>query len=64
MAYGGQRYGGYGSRDDDEDSPELCAVSGEGCDGACREQHLEQFGIRCPAWYTEDMIKRKRSRRR
>lgn len=46
-----------------EDSKERCAVSGELCAGICRTQHLEEFGLRCPAWYTDDMVRGKRRRR-
>ncbi len=49
---------------DPEDSKERCAVSGELCDGICRKHHLEEFGLRCPAWYTDDMVRGKRRRRR
>jgi len=46
-----------------EDSKERCAVSGELCMGVCRKLHLEEFGIRCPAWFTDEMVRGKRRRR-
>lgn len=49
---------------DPEDVKERCAVSGDLCDGICREQHFDEFNMRCPAWYTDDMVRRKRKRRR
>ena len=51
-------------RSDPEDSKERCAVSGDLCDGVCSDRHQEEFSMRCPAWYTDDMIKRKRKRER
>ena len=42
-----------------EDIKERCSVSGELCLGICRKLHLEEFGIRCPAWYTDDMVRGK-----
>ena len=48
---------------DPEDVKERCAVS-DLCDGVCRETHLEENGRRCPAWYTDDMIRRRGGRGR
>lgn len=38
---------------------ERCAVS-DGCEGSCRDRHLNEEGLKCPAWYTDEMDKRKR----
>ena len=48
------------------DDKELCAVS-YSCEGICRELHRDQYGSRCPAWYTDEMIpgrKKKKTKRR
>ena len=51
-------------RYNEEDSKERCAVSGELCVGICRDQHLEEFGLKCPAWFTDEMLRRKKRRTR
>jgi hypothetical protein len=42
---------------------ERCAVS-DTCEGICRERHLNEDGLRCPAWFTDEMDKRKHRRMR
>jgi hypothetical protein len=42
---------------------ERCAVS-DLCEGICRDRHMNEDGVRCPAWFTDEMEKRKRSRMR
>ncbi len=45
------------------ETKDRCAVS-DYCDGICRELHLQEGGVRCPAWYTDDMDRRKKSKRK
>jgi hypothetical protein len=52
------------SRDDfaprnEEPLKERCAV-GDICTGVCRDEHLEEYGLRCPAWFTDEMVRGKR----
>ena len=49
---------------DPEDTKDRCAVSGELCVGICRKLHLDEFGLRCPAWFTNEMVRGKRRPRR
>jgi hypothetical protein len=41
---------------------ERCAVS-DTCAGKCRDRYMNAEGMRCPAWYTDDMDKKKHHRR-
>ncbi len=45
------------------DARDRCAVA-DFCEGLCRDQHLQTDGMRCPAWYTDDMDKRKKRSRK
>ena len=46
-----------------EELRDRCSVS-DLCDGACRELHFQVEGLRCPAWYSDEMEKKKVYRKR